>query len=78
MMRTFVGAQGGTFNIPTERLTPSLDIHTAPCRYPFAVLAGALGEERDRFAALVARLPLYENAKSDRRFQYWAAKAGHS
>lgn len=76
-MRTYAAAHGGTFSIPAASLTPPPEIHTAPCRYPFAVLAGALGEERDRFAALAARLPLYDSAQGDRRFQHWAAKADH-
>jgi len=77
-MRTYAAAHGGTFNVPAASFTAPPEIHTAPRRFPFAVLAGALGQDRDHFARLVARLPLYDSAKDDRRFRHWAEKAGAS
>lgn len=73
--RTYQGTCGEIIRVPEALFASELDLHDEPRRYPFAELAGRLGQKRDQFAAIAARLPIYREAAKTEPFRRWAAQA---
>lgn len=73
--RTYRGIVGETIRVPEATFAGDVDLHDEPHRYPFAELADRLGPQRNEFAALVSRLPIYREAAKTKPFRRWAERA---
>lgn len=65
--RTYRGLHGEPIRVPAGSFAKVPKLHAEPQPFPFARIAGTLGPLRDRFAELVNRAGLFEEALQDRR-----------
>lgn len=67
--RTYRGAHGETIRVPEGSFAALPKLHSEAQRFPFAALAGRMGDQRDRFAKAVSFTAFFEEAMARRDVQ---------